>query len=191
MANPASPPINLLAARGEFGLGAGGGGLLDLRRVPNGVVPNIAPNAGVPFGTPISLLQLLGSTSASPIVINLVGGTITGLTISPADATAGVNLTSSGNQQDNINGSTTTTNSWVSGDSPANYDVFATLNSGALTSGTTGAWLNLGTTRAWAVQRTSNVGGTNSANITLQLRPAGGGATITSAIFQLNATVDV
>lgn len=187
---PASPPLNLIQAAGEMGL-SGTVNLRQLLRSPGGATPNTGPNAGVPQSGTINLLQLLGASGTAPITVNVIGGSINGFAISPNDATAGYQITSGGLEQQ-FNPSTSTLNTWLSSGSAASYDVMATLNSGALTSGSgTGVWLNLGTTRNWSVQRTSNIAGTNSANLTISIRPAGGGATIDSATVQLTATVDI
>jgi hypothetical protein len=116
---------------------------------------------------------------------------MTTIAISPTDSTAGYQLNSSGAEQELNQGVASTFNTWVLTGTAANYDVFATLNSGTLFSGTTGTWLNLATTRSWQVQRTNNAAGTNSASLTIQIRPAGGGATLDTANVTLNATVDI
>lgn len=187
---PVSPPLHLIQAAAEMGLTP----LVNLRqllRSPGGATPDTPGNAGVPQSGTINLLQLLGASGAAPIVVNIIGASVNGFTISPADATAGYQLNSSGAEQQFTQSGTTTINTWLSSGSAASYDVMATLNSGALTGGSaTGVWLNLASTRNWSVQRTSNTPGSNSANLTIQIRPAGGGATIDSAVVDLTATVD-
>lgn len=183
------PPVNLLSARGEFSLGAGG--LLQLLRAPGGVVPNTAPNSGVPQSAPIGLLSLAGAQATVPPSVNINGGNMNALTISPADATSGYQLTSAGAEQEIVNGPATTFNTWLLSGAASDYEVMATLNSGTLASGTTGSWLSLGSTRAWTVQRTSNTAGTNSASLTIQIRTAVGGTLLDTAAVTLNATVDV
>lgn len=70
------------------------------------------------------------------------------------------------------NGSITTSNDltgtlrWVVNTAPTNYEVYATVLSGALSSGSTGSWLNFSTDRSW----TRNAPGT--CTIELQLRDA-------------------
>lgn len=151
-------------------------------------VPNTPANSGIPTAPPLDLLDFVGATAQQ---VQLTGGTVTAIAISPNDATAGYQLTSGGAAQQLVNGVASTLYNWLLSGSASDFDVFATLNSGTLTSGTTGSWLNMGTTRSWTVQRTVNAAGVNSANITLQLRPAGGGATLATAVIQLNAEVDV
>lgn len=179
-------PLSLLNARAEFGLGAGG--LLQLLRSPGGIVPNVPANAGVPQAAPISLSQLVGATST---VVQLASETISAVAISPNDATAGIQLNASGAFQRNVNNVFTNPYNWLLTGSAADYEAVATLNSGTLTSGTIGSAVNLGTTRSWFVQRTANAAGVDSANITVIIRPAGGGSTLATATFQFNAEVDV
>lgn len=77
---PASAPFNLSTALAVFGLGTGHS-LSELRRSPNGVVPNTGPNAGVPQTAPLSMSQLRGATSGSAFgmsVSNVTGATVSG-----------------------------------------------------------------------------------------------------------------
>lgn len=67
------------------------------------------------------------------------------------------------------------------------YECFATLNSGTLTSGTTGSWLALTADRTWTVDRTTI--GINSAQITVQIRLIGTTATLDSAVITMSAEV--
>jgi len=69
----------------------------------------------------------------------------------------------------------------------ANYEVRVTVNSGSLTSGTTGSWLSLGSTRSWTAYVLSG-GGTVSANITVEIRRAGVGSALASATLTISAT---
>jgi hypothetical protein len=91
---------------------------------------------------------------------------------SPNPAFAGYRLTSSGEAQTDTNDtpSWTRVEDWIRPTSaaPGSYEVRATLNSGTLTSGTTGSWLALSTTREWTVERTLN--GISSANLTIEIR---------------------
>lgn len=181
----AGPPVNLLAARAEFGLGAGG--LLQLLKQPNGVVPATPANSGVPTSAPIGLLSLAGATAQQ---VQVVAGSISALTISPADASASVIFNNSGQQQQSVNGSTTNLGPWLLSGSAASFEIFATLNSGTLTSGTTGAWLNMGSTLTWTTTRTNNAAGTTSGSLTFQIRPVAGSVAATGNVT-LSAQVEV
>lgn len=67
----------------------------------------------------------------------------------------------------------------------ANYEVRCTVNSGSLSSGTTGSWLSLGTSRSWVVAVSSG-GGSATANVTIEIRRASG-ATLDSATISISA----
>lgn len=72
----------------------------------------------------------------------------------------------------------------------ANYEVFASVTSGTLTGGTTGAWQSLGTTRTWNVTRPAVSGfGTSSATIALQIRRASDGVVVDTASIDLRAAI--
>lgn len=86
-------------------------------------------------------------------------------------------------------GSGTTVYDWVSpkdstvGDA---YEVRATLNSGALASSSaTSTWLQLNSTRAWNVNPASE-DGIGSANLTIEIRPFGGGSVLASGTYTLD-----
>lgn len=71
------------------------------------------------------------------------------------------------------------------------YFVRATLNSGSLSSGTTGTWLALTSDRNWAVQKLENSTGSQVANLTIAIASDSGGTNIVvSATISLEATVN-
>ena len=67
----------------------------------------------------------------------------------------------------------------------ANYECRVTVNSGLLTTGTTGAWLGLGTARTWTLSRSSN--GTSSCNFTVEIRRASDAVVLDSATISMSA----
>lgn len=69
---------------------------------------------------------------------------------------------------------------------PSDYEVRATLNSGTLSSGTTGSWLALTSNRSWSVAQFVNSGSSNAADLTIEIRK-GSGATLASANVTLEA----
>jgi len=81
----------------------------------------------------------------------------------------------------------------VPGTNAADYEVLATLVSGTLSSGTTGSWLGLGTTRTWDVSNTylgSDVQEA-AAVFNLGIRAVGGSTILASCDVYLTATVGV
>lgn len=127
-----------------------------------------------------------------PATVVLTGNSYSANNLSPGDATIRLHISSDGNVYTQVNnGANNLEYAWrLSGASSA-YDIFATLDSGTLSEGTTGSWLNLGTTRAWAVTRTSNLAGSDAATITLQIRDASTLAVLDTAVITLTAVVEV
>ena len=68
---------------------------------------------------------------------------------------------------------------------PSDYEVRATLNSGTLTSGTTGSWLALTSNRSWTLTQ-ATVGAADPVDLTIEIRK-GSGATLASATVTLDA----
>lgn len=183
MPNPASPPINLLGARAEFGLGAGGNGLLDLLRTPGGVVPNGAANAGVPTSPPVGLLNLLGTTNLS----YFMGAASAGDSVAIGTARAALELRTDGYCWRTEPGTDVAQFQWLSAGSPSQVDVYAEFLGGTVPTGSAvNTWLNLGSTRTWELAR--SIVGSASCTLRMHLAPAGSGSSTTNAIWTL--TVD-
>lgn len=100
----------------------------------------------------------------------------------PGPATAAYDLTSGGLEQ--ATGSASGT--WLVAGVGADYDCMMTVNSGSLTSGTVGSWLNLGTTRSWTLTRNGAIG-TTTCNCTIQIRSASSLAVLASANVMFTA----
>lgn len=75
------------------------------------------------------------------------------------------------------------------GDPAGDYEVKATLNSGSVDSGTTGSWLALSTSRRWTRDRAADAGGTNTAELLIEIRKVGTSVTLASATITLSASV--
>ena len=70
------------------------------------------------------------------------------------------------------------------------YFVRATLNSGSLTTGTTGTWLALTSSQVWTVFKNEFTSGSQTANLTIAIATDSGGTNIVvSANISLEATV--
>ena len=76
---------------------------------------------------------------------------------------------------------------WGSGLVGANYDCRFTLTSGTVTTGTTGTWLNLGTSRSWTRNRTAP--GIHTVIGTMEIRDASTLAVLATATIDLTAEV--
>jgi hypothetical protein len=128
-------------------------------------------------------MALLGGQGT---VVRITDVLVEDVQISPDDARAAYTLANTGQV---ILGVATFYENWIDPQfGMSDYEARATLTAGALTNGTTGSWLNLGTTRQWDVERSSL--GTNSATLTMEIRPVGG-SVVTSATITLTATVDI
>lgn len=119
---------------------------------------------------------ILAAFVGTGAVVRLSNDNVTTNVVAPSVGTSSFTVDNLGTASDNIG----TSYAWLTGGLPANYEIFATLNSGTLNLGTTGSWLNLGTTRTWRVQRSTV--GSAVANITLQIRPVGGSVVATATI---------
>lgn len=108
------------------------------------------------------------------------------LALFPGSALASYALLSSGSAQ--VDGSPVS-GEWLVSGSASSFEVRATVQSGALTSGTTGSWLNLGTTREWVVERTTL--GTNTCALLVEIRNASSGSVLDSATITLTAEVSI
>jgi hypothetical protein len=108
--------------------------------------------------------------------------------ISPSAATASFALASDGDI-DRTSGTNTVSDlgDWITPQTNmAAYECRFDLLSGTLTSGTTGAWQSLSSTRTWTKQQTTN--GTSSASGTLSIRRASDATVLDTATITLTAT---
>ena len=123
----------------------------------------------------------------SALRVNLTNQTANSFTLSPGTAEAAYILNSNGNAQLLQDGNTTNVSGeWLVFGTNSAFEVRATLNSGSLSSGTTGTWLSLGTTRTWTVQETA---GTKTANLTIEIRRASDGTVLDSCTVDITAEV--
>lgn len=86
-----------------------------------------------------------------------------------AGASAAYTVNSNGTDAQTVNGVTSTLSAWVSPTTAgANYEVFATVSSGTLSSGTVGSWVATSTNPSWG--RIQNSIGASFVNLTMQVR---------------------
>lgn len=120
--------------------------------------------------------------------LSISGVTVTSNTTSPVQASASYELTNAGDiNRITTLGGTVDIGDWVTPKAAAGaaYECRATVTAGALSSGTTGTWLNLATTRTWTVNE--NGGSSSSATLTIDIGRAGLNTAIVSATIVLNA----
>lgn len=121
------------------------------------------------------------------VVVN--DATYSSLALSPDDSSITVSFTNTGLVQISQNSFPSVTQyTWLLSGAASDYQIRATLNSGTLTSGVTGSWLNFG--QSWNVTRTTNVVGTSTATITIEIRDVATSTVQDSGVITLNAVVD-
>jgi hypothetical protein len=116
------------------------------------------------------------STTADPHVISIADATVHGGGVLGFGASCTYSLENDG---DIVHGSGAGTDQgdWITPkESFSNYEARATLTSGALSSGTTGSWLNLGTPRSWVCSVPGE--GSQSATLTIEIRRVVGGVVL-------------
>lgn len=158
-----------------------------------GIVPDYPANANVPTALPISRLQLLGADNVAPSSIDLQDASADAITLSPADATASLSIENSGQVRQAINNAPSTfLYNWLGAGLASAWEFRATVQSGGLSGGSaTGVWLNGGgSSMSWFLTRTNNAAGGASCTLLIEGRPAGGGAVVDSALFNLSVTVE-
>ena len=135
------------------------------------------------------LHAVVGALGAPRVSIN--DASITDLTINPSICIVSYQLTSAGAANSVTTSSgTETIENWVTPTSAAgaNYEARATVNTGSLSSGTTGAWTALSSTQTWNVTR-STVGSKNC-TFTVEIRRASSGTVLDTVTIDLSANVD-
>lgn len=123
----------------------------------------------------------MGSSSS----VILVGGTPFSMGLGTRIAT--IRLNSDGYAYHGDNGSYTQQYKWLQSGTNTDFEVYATVTSGSV-SGTTGAWLSLGTTRDWSVVDGSSDGTSEEASVDLTIRDVATSTTRAYATFTLTAS---
>lgn len=119
-------------------------------------------------------------------VVSISDTTVSRVTTTPASATASYALESDG---DILGTLSADIGDWITPTSAAggNYECRTTVLSGTLTSGTTGAWMALSTTRTWTLTQSGI--GTNTASVLIEIRRTSDSVVLDSATITFNAEV--
>lgn len=133
--------------------------------------------------------MIAASAAGSSVTLTLNSATYDASTLTPGTATATYSVKSDGTVSVSLTGGSGSSYSWISGGLPSNYEVRFTPTTGTVSTGTTGAWLALTTTRTITVQRTTV--GLKSATVTVEIGLLGTSSALATASVVLNATVDV
>lgn len=182
---PSSGPLSLNDIQTEFG----GSNPISLSEYYAGGANVPAGTTGtygaVPSSGTISIRNFYGT---SKVVISISDETVSALSFAPVDASAGYRLNSNGEVESLTNGSPVTLQQWCTPTSAAgDYEARVTVNSGSLSSGTTGTWLALSTSRTWSVVQSG--AGSSSCNFTVEIRRTGTTTVLDSATIDLVADV--
>lgn len=183
MAIPSSGALALSAIQTEFG----GSNPISLSEyyaggtyVPSGTS---GTNGAVPTSGTVAMSKFYGTTA---VVVSIVDDLITSTKVASGTAVATYRLSSTGDIEQTKNTTTTDIGDWVTPKSAAaNYECKATLVSGSLTSGTTGSWLALTTSRAWSVSQSTT--GTKTATISVEIRKVGTTTVLDTATITVEA----
>jgi hypothetical protein len=187
---PSSGPLSLNDIQTEFG----GTNPISLSEYYAGGANVPAGTTGtygaVPSSGTISIRNFYGTSKA---VFRLDANTYSdfgAMGILPAEVTFYVNSNGSV-QATTFNSGIVDSYDWITPTTGSTtYFVRATLNSGSLTSGTTGTWLALTSDRSWSVQRLENNPGLQIANLTIAISSNSSGTNIVaSASISLQAEV--
>jgi hypothetical protein len=153
-------------------------------------VPNITMNNAISQSGQISMGQFRGTAAFYGIPAFLASGT----TFTPNPCVAGLEIQSNGTALVYYSQSGFGQNvveqfgPWVrtASNSTSLYEVRVTVNSGFLTTGTTGTWLGLGSFRSWTVETSGSFTEFRSAGLTVDFRLASVPGTI---IYSVTGTL--
>ena len=144
---------------------------------------NVRTLAGVASGAIIMPTNFYGKSAGA--VVNFNNQYISSNQSGPA--TAGYRVNSDGFDYQNVQNVYSALTQWVTPTSAGgNYEVFATLNSGTLTTGTTGSWIATSTNPTWT-RSNGSVGTIVFVNMTMQIRATGSGTVLDTWTIDLEA----
>ena len=132
-------------------------------------------------------MALLGSSSsAAAPVVNFIDAYVVSSNSSPATAAYRVNT--NGFDYEGIQGTFTVLTQWVTPSSAgANYEVFATVSSGSVTTGTTGSWVATSGSPTWTRTAGTPGAGAQIVVLSMQVRAVGSGTVLDTWTVTLEA----
>ena len=142
----------------------------------------------------LRVMQLVGFGGGGQGAVSITNQNLLDQQTTPTDTYAGYRLNTNGKAQTSTGiaeSYSDVTGEWLRSGSASAFECRATLNSGTLFSGTTGSWLALTSTRQWDVKYTSNLAGSSTADLTVEIRRVGGTVVSDSATILLEAEVTV
>lgn len=130
-------------------------------------------NGAVPSSGQISFSQFYG-TSSGPVV-NFVDSSLSADSILPDNATVTYSINANGTVVETIEASAGTSSNSYNWVTPANgasqFECYASIASGTISSGLTNVWLTASSDQSWSTTRTSS--GTTSGVLNFQVRKTG------------------
>lgn len=106
--------------------------------------------------------------------------------VSPTDAVAQYRVESGGLEASNDGTGWSTIGTWLFSGAASDYEVRFTVTAGSTPTGSaTSTWLNMGTTRFWAITDTTTIGGAVTCTATVEVRLAASPFTVldTASVF--------
>lgn len=136
---------------------------------------------------------VMAAAGLGKVTVAISNQTLSQTTVDPVDARKGYKLKNTGVavQVTGVAETEASLENWVTptGAAGAAFEARVTVNSGLLSGGAgAGSWLTLDTDREWYVRQNSV--GTQTANITVEIRDAASTTVLDSATIDLTATVD-
>ena len=115
----------------------------------------------------------LAAQSDDIVKVDVIGGTLNHVSLSPSDASVTYSLTNAGAERGLEGAVLDINNTWLLIGAAGDYECRLTVNSGNFTptGDANGSWLSLSSTRSWQVTKTS-AGLANSAGCTIEIRDA-------------------
>lgn len=127
---------------------------------------------------------MMGGSAA---VVSITNQSVTQTAALAANTVAGYRTNASGIAERRNGTDYTTLETWLLSGAAGDYDVRATLTAGALSSGTTGTWLDMGTSREWYCQDSIVDGTPVTATLTIEIRDGTSLVVLDSATITLSS----
>ena len=144
---------------------------------------NVRSLAGVPSGAIVMPTNFYGKSAGA--TVNFVDAYV--IAAGVPSQSAGYQINTNGFDYERINGVDTVLSQWVTPSSAGgNYEVFATVTSGSVSSGTTGSWVATSGSPLWT-RVTPIVGTINIVVLSMQVRATGTGTVLDTWTVTLEA----
>ena len=130
---------------------------------------------------------VINSFLAGAAQVSITNQTFGDAVAEPSDAFCRYRLNLDGSVEKYSGGGYSTLETWLLSGVNSDYESRVTVNSGSLTSGTTGTWQVLSGSREWVLNRTFP--GTVVVNFTIEIRRVSDSAVLDTAVIEMTAEV--